>query len=174
MPEFVHGHGVVFPDCDYAPGADPVSAPRELVIDARDLAGNVTARVEALFRAWGKGRPAAPLTKRWVKRLGQQVLAPHFSLTLALGSALGWEEKALALLHEEQDVCLDFLHLNPRALVRGGAGTGKGGGRSRTTCGPSALRGRGSPGRCGPARTTSSARSCARGPGWRGTSRRTT
>ena len=125
MPEFVHGHGVVFPDCDYAPGADPVSAPRELVIDARNLAGDVTARVEALFRAWGKGRPAAPLTKRWVKRLGQQVLAPHFSLTLALGSALGWEEKALALLHEEQDVCLDFLDLNPRALVRGGAGTGK-------------------------------------------------
>jgi hypothetical protein len=95
------------------------------VIDARDLAGDVTARVEALFRAWGKGRPAAPLTKKWVKRLGQQVLAPHFSLTLALGSALGWEEKALALLHEEQDVCLDFLDLNPRALVRGGAGTGK-------------------------------------------------
>jgi DNA helicase IV len=60
-----------------------------------------------------------------VKRLGQHVLAPHFSLGLALGSALGWEEKALALLHEEQDICLDFLHLNPRAVVRGGAGTGK-------------------------------------------------
>jgi superfamily I DNA/RNA helicase len=81
--------------------------------------------VERLFRAWGEGRPGEKLTKKWVKRLGQQVLAPHFSLTLALGSALGWEEKALALLHEEQDVCLDFLDLNPRALVRGGAGTGK-------------------------------------------------
>lgn len=41
MPEFVHGHGVVFPDCDWEPGVDPVSAPRELVIDARDLAGDI-------------------------------------------------------------------------------------------------------------------------------------
>ena len=26
MPEFVHGHGVVFPDCDYEPGVDPMRA----------------------------------------------------------------------------------------------------------------------------------------------------
>ena len=125
MPEFVHGHAVVFPDCDFPAGVEAVSAPRTLVLDAGDLAGDVEARVEALFRAWGEGRAAEKLTKKWVKRLGQHVLAPHFSLTLTLGSALGWEEKALALLHEEQDVCLDFLDLNPRALVRGGAGTGK-------------------------------------------------
>ena len=92
MPEFVHGHGVVFPDFDYEPGVEPVSAPRELVIDARDLAGDVTGRVEALFRAWGAGRPAAPLTKKWVKRLGQQVLAPHFSHARArLGARVGGE-----------------------------------------------------------------------------------
>ena len=125
MPEFVHGHAVVFPDCDFATGADGVSAPRELVIDAGDLAQDAAGRLVEIFRLWGARRAAAPLTKKWVKRLGQHVLAPHFSLGLALGSALGWEEKALALLHEEQDICLDFLELNPRAVVYGGAGTGK-------------------------------------------------
>ena len=125
MPEFVHGHAVVFPDCDFTTGGDAVSAPRELVIDAGDLARDAAGRLMEIFRLWGVRRAAAPLTKKWVKRLGQHVLAPHFSLGLALGSALGWEEKALALLHEEQDICLDFLHLNPRAVVRGGAGTGK-------------------------------------------------
>ncbi len=93
MPAFVHGHAVVFPDCDFPAGVEAVSAPRRLVIDAGDLAGDVEARVEALFRAWGEGRAAEKLTRRWVKRLGQHVLAPHFSLTLTLGSALGWEEK---------------------------------------------------------------------------------
>jgi len=116
---------VVFPDCDFPAGVEAVSAPRRLVLDAGDLAGDVEGLVEGLFRTWGEGRAAEKLTRKWVKRLGQNVLAPHFSLTLTLGSALGWEEKALALLHEEQDVCLDFLDLNPRALVRGGAGTGK-------------------------------------------------
>ncbi|MBK9965399.1 MAG: NERD domain-containing protein [Holophagales bacterium] len=125
MPEFVHGHAVVFPDCDFTSGGGGVSAPRELVIDAGDLARDAAGRLMEIFRLWGVRRAAAPLTKKWVKRLGQHVLAPHFSLGLALGSALGWEEKALALLHEEQDICLDFLHLNPRAVVRGGAGTGK-------------------------------------------------
>ena len=125
MPDFVHGHAVVFPDCDFAAGADAVSTPRRLVIDAADLARDAEGRLREVFRLWGEGRAAAALTKKWVKRLGQHVLAPHFSLGLALGSALGWEEKALALLHEEQDICLDFLSLNPRAVVRGGAGTGK-------------------------------------------------
>jgi hypothetical protein len=125
MPEFVHGHAVVFPDCDFASGGDGVSAPRELVIDAADLARDAGGRLVEIFRLWNVRRASPPLTKKWVKKLGQHVLAPHFSLGLALGSALGWEEKALALLHEEQDICLDFLGLNPRAVVYGGAGTGK-------------------------------------------------
>ncbi|MHB8800279.1 MAG: nuclease-related domain-containing protein [Thermoanaerobaculia bacterium] len=94
MPEFVHGHAVVFPDCDFTAGAGGVSAPRELVIDAGDLARDAAGRLMEIFRLWGVRRAAAPLTRRWVKRLGQHVLAPHFSLGLALGSALGWEEKA--------------------------------------------------------------------------------
>ncbi len=117
MPEFVHGHGVVVPACDDAPGADPVRAPRELVIDARDLAGDVTARVEALFRAWGKGRPAAPLTKKWIA--ARSASSRRTSRMLALGSALRWEEKGGGG-EARRDV----------GRARGGRGPGREGGRT--------------------------------------------
>ena len=64
MPEFVHGHAVVFPDCDFTSGGDGVSAPRELVIDAgdltRDAAGAGVGRAEAgrAVRRAGGGRGA--------------------------------------------------------------------------------------------------------------------
>ncbi len=126
---FVHGHAVAFPDCDWRVEADPVGAPRELVADAGDLARGVERRVEELFALWARGRSGsgagAGLTKRWVKKLGQQLLAPRFSLGLTLGTELAWEERALARLHEEQELALEFLELNGRAVVIGGAGTGK-------------------------------------------------
>lgn len=70
-----------------------MSAPRELVIDAGDLARDAAGRLMEIFRLWGVRRAAASLTRRWVKRLGQHVLAPNFSLGLEFGSTLGWEEK---------------------------------------------------------------------------------
>src|SRR5450759_3643108 len=103
-PKFVHGHGVVFPDCEYTIDREPLAASSDLVIDASDLAGDLEARIERLYAYWASGRDAQPLTKRGVKRLGQQVLAPHFSLGLTLAGAIAWEERALALLSEEQSV----------------------------------------------------------------------
>lgn len=128
LPPFAHGHAVVFPDCEWSPGLDPASAPRELVLDVCALsagAAALEARLVAILASFASGHATQPLGRRWVKRIGQHVLAPRFSLGLTLGAALEWEETALARLHDEQDLCLDFLALNPRVLVRGGAGTGK-------------------------------------------------
>lgn len=123
-PVFAHGYGVVFPDSEYVLLNEPIAAPRELVIDAGDLAGRLEPRIKEIFRFWT--RPGSePLTKRQIKQLGQQVLAPHFELTLSVNAAIEWEERSLALLDEEQSICLEFLGLNGRALVEGGAGTGK-------------------------------------------------
>ena len=128
VPPFAHGHAVVFPDCEWSAEVHPVSAPPELLIDARGLASGAAAlaeRLAGILASFARGRETRPLGRQWVKRLGQHVLAPRFSLGLTLGAALEWEERALARLHDEQDLCLDFLALNPRAVVRGGAGTGK-------------------------------------------------
>lgn len=128
LPPFAHAHAVAFPDCEWSPGVEPASAPRGLLLDARDLsagAAALEARLVAVLASFARLHPTQPLGRRWVKRIGQHVLAPRFSLGLTLGAALEWEESSLARLHDEQDLCLDFLSLNPRAVVRGGAGTGK-------------------------------------------------
>jgi hypothetical protein len=124
VPAFVHGHAVAFPDCDYRPAHEPIEAPRELVIDAGDFAANLQQRIEKIYSVWA--RPGCgPLGKRRVKQLGQQILAPHFKLGVSLATRIAWDEKALCRLSEEQLICLDFLDLNRRCHVQGGAGTGK-------------------------------------------------
>jgi hypothetical protein len=124
MPAYTHGHAVAFPDCEYRPANVPISAPKELVIDASDLSSGLASRIESLYDAW-KRPGSEPLGKRGVKQLGQQILAPHFELTLPLATRIAWDEKALRPLSEEQLLCLDFLELNPRSHVQGPAGTGK-------------------------------------------------
>jgi hypothetical protein len=124
-PRFAHGHAVIFPDCQYDPERLPISAPRELVIDAGDLDQRAENAVERLFRTIASGREPEPMTKKLVKQIGQQVIAPHFQLVSTLLGDIAAEDAALVRLGEEQAICLDFLDLNPRVHVEGGAGTGK-------------------------------------------------
>ena len=121
---FTHGHGVVFPDIEYIPPNEPIGAPRDLVIDSSDLLNGFAARITRLFGYW-KRPTSEKMTSRQVKQLGQQILAPHFDLGLTLNAEIAWEERSLAALDDEQSICLDFLSLNERAIVEGGAGTGK-------------------------------------------------
>jgi hypothetical protein len=123
-PPFAHGHAVAFPDCAYQPPNEPIEAPRELVIDAIDFNGGIERRIDEIYARWA--RPGSePLGRKRVKQLGQQVLAPHFELGLSLADSIAWDERLLCRLSEEQLVCLDFLELNSRCHVQGGAGTGK-------------------------------------------------
>lgn len=125
--QLIHGHAVVFPDCDYRLDDEkqPLGQPRFLVLDASDLAGNVRGAVDRVYAHWAAGRPASSLDPRTLKKLSQNVLAPRFQLGLSLGTAIAEEESALCRLSYEQETCLDFLTLNPRCVVEGGAGTGK-------------------------------------------------
>ena len=124
-PTFAHGHAVVFPDCRYDPERIPIAAPRELVIDADDLERGAQAAVDRVFRTIQHGRTVQPMTKKLVKQLGQQVLAPHFQLVSTLRQDLGVEKAAFVRLEDEQLACLDSIEANPRVLVEGAAGTGK-------------------------------------------------
>lgn len=126
--DFARGHGVAFPDCDWEPRATPPDGPRELVLDRRDLAGGaVEERLVGLSRFWAanRGQSLQPLGKQRLKKLAQEVLAPHFGLRPTLEGAMAWEESALLRLAEDQEQCLESLALNPRARVVGCAGSGK-------------------------------------------------
>ena len=126
--DFVHASGVVTPDCEWAPRVQPPNAQRELVIDQRDLTeGRVEARLIALSQFWtaNRGQGVTPLGKQRLKKLAQEVLAPHFGLRPTLEGAIAWEETAFLRLAEDQEQCLEFLALNPRAKVVGCAGSGK-------------------------------------------------
>ncbi len=125
--DFVHGHGVVFPDCSWTPPAAAPDMPPGIVLDGPALASRDPAEsVGAVLAFWERERPGrAVLGKARVKRLAQRVLAPHFSLVPALGNVMDWDERALLRLSDEQELVLDFLERNPRAVVEGCSGSGK-------------------------------------------------
>lgn len=116
-------HAVAFPDCvvDGTPLASWVS--RSLLIDASD-AGRIRERIVDIMRD-ARAPGQRPLTRQQERRLCQEVLVRHFDLGLKLNGAIAWEKQALAMLTEDQSICLDFLALNKRCEVRGPAGTGK-------------------------------------------------
>jgi hypothetical protein len=123
---FTHGHAVGFPDCEYKIEREPLGARPELVLDCHAFAGNIEESLRRLYGLWSEGRKPEALGTKGVKKLGQEFLAPRFGLVgITLGSSLEWEESALKPLEEEQRVCLDFLEMNPRAVIEGGSGTGK-------------------------------------------------
>ena len=123
-PRFGWGHCVAFPHLDYDARGFPAHCPADLVIDAgkpSHLKDWITAIMA--HRVSHPGKRA--MTRQEMKLLAQRLLAPRFQLALSLQAEFGWEERALRLLTAEQAVCLDFLSLNPTALVQGPAGTGK-------------------------------------------------
>lgn len=125
--DFVHGYGVVFPDCLWSPTmAAPEMLP-EVVIDRAGMTeGDLEDRLLALFDFWGKDRKnLKPIGKQRLKRLGQKFLAPHFALMPSLGDVMAWNERALLRLSDEQELALDFLERNSRAIVEGCSGSGK-------------------------------------------------
>jgi len=118
----VSGYCVALPDCEVAETPLPAWGQAELVIDATHL-DRLTQRVVEIMR--GFGQQPAPIATGVFRALQQQVLVRYFDLGLKLTGEIEWEKQGLALLTEDQSICLDFLELNPRCLVRGPAGTGK-------------------------------------------------
>jgi len=123
---FVHGYAVAFP-MTVARNVDlPLDGPRELVIDADDLA-DIDAAVRRALGVWQKtarSRPA-PLTGRQFKRFRNAVLHPCIDLAPRLGAQLAAENQAFVRLTEEQATVVEGWLENPRLRVIGGAGTGK-------------------------------------------------
>jgi len=120
--QLVFGYGVVFPDCKF--DVQGSEWDRRQVADTRDMR-DFESWLSRLFRYWeqksfGNGRPDSSLLKR-MKRF----LRPEFEKAMPLHVQVGYVEKEVATLTEEQMRFLDMIDANPRVLCEGGAGTGK-------------------------------------------------
>ncbi|MCA2977832.1 MAG: NERD domain-containing protein [Myxococcaceae bacterium] len=119
VPPF--GVACCFPDCEFTEG--PTSADLEgLVLGGRDLAHLAQALPSVLAAATGPRAP--PRSNRWlevVHGLWGETWVPRVSLRDRLVAAT----EARSALDAEQLGTLDAAEDNPRALVTGGAGTGK-------------------------------------------------
>lgn len=112
-------HAVVFPDIEVTQLLG-LNAPREIVVDRVDLARPMEA-IERIFRHWGQNRA---LSKSDVQRIVDH-LAPTIRVRRLLRDDVGDAGQALLDLTSEQMVVLQAIRRVKRAMILGGAGTGK-------------------------------------------------
>ncbi len=113
---------VALPDCRADQAGLAESPLSRRLIDVGDLR-ELGKRVGTIFRQTGSQNERIP--KRVLRAIEQHVLARYYELVPTLSSQVEWERQSLDRLTEPQSLCLDFLELNRRCLVRGPAGTGK-------------------------------------------------
>lgn len=119
---FVHGHAVVFPDCNTA-GSLPPGADSSCLWTAKDLSALGT-KVEALFSKWDWRANSARLADGILDGIVRG-LTSTFQLTPALWREVEDQENTLIQLTEEQAKILEVLCEHPRAAIKGCAGSGK-------------------------------------------------
>jgi len=117
------GYAVAFPDVAVK-GDLRLDAPRQLILDASDMA-NLHAWLEQAFHYLQGRRPDdSPLGPHGIEEL-MAFLSPSWDLRPLLAAAIETEGQELARLTEEQFVMLDFLGRRRRAAISGCAGSGK-------------------------------------------------
>jgi len=112
-------HAVVFPDIEVTQLLG-LNAPREIVIDRVDLDRPMDA-IERVFRHWEQKRT---ISKSDIQRIVDQ-LAPTIRVRRLLRDEVEDAEQALIDLTTEQMDMLQMIRRVKRAIILGGAGTGK-------------------------------------------------
>jgi len=121
------GYGVVTPDIEWT--IDGLDTPKELVYDADDAASPFGRYVDRIVRYWqqwlrDRGRPITGLDEK-TRSAVVDLLRGDFDLRPTLAAQLGLVNEELLRLTEQQSRTVHGLTQNDRALIRGGAGTGK-------------------------------------------------
>ncbi len=117
------GYAVAFPDVAVK-GDLRLDAPRELILDASDMADLGTWVERALNYLQGRRPDDSPLGATGIREL-MDLLSPSWDLQPLLATEILEEEQELARLTEEQFIMLDFLGRHRRAAISGCAGSGK-------------------------------------------------
>ncbi|WP_417435556.1 NERD domain-containing protein [Idiomarina abyssalis] len=112
-------HGVVFPDINVE-GSISINAPRELIVDKNDLK-NPSVSFLRIVEYWNLKYqfPSGYLD------IAQKLLAPTIQITRHLSDQIEESERSIIQLTEEQSKVLYSLRRASKAIVYGGAGTGK-------------------------------------------------
>lgn len=122
---FIHAaHGVIFPNSGSPPGNLGPDRPSHLFCCSRQFRFEL--REWIADRMHERNRPAncQPLGQDGIKAL-ERLLAHPFTLSFRIGAALAEADDEFRALEPSQFHILDAIAEIPRALVRGGAGTGK-------------------------------------------------
>lgn len=117
------GYAVAFPDV-VVKGDLRLDAPRELILDASDMADLRSWLDRALRYLQGRRPDDSPLGPRGIEEL-VKLLSPSWDLRPLLAAEILQEKQELAHLTEEQFILLDFLGRHRRAAISGCAGSGK-------------------------------------------------
>jgi len=117
------GNAAAFPDVAVK-GDLRLDAPRELILDAADVADLATWVNQAFRYLRGQIPGDYPLGTRGIEEL-VALLSPSWDLQPLLSAEIAEERRELARLTEEQFIMLDFLGRHRRAAISGCAGSGK-------------------------------------------------
>lgn len=118
---FTYGFAVAFPDCRVT-GTLPPSVQPELILDAARLR-DVPVAVRRIFESFAR-RSHRALNDREVEFV-REALYPKYQLVPVIWRKIEDQEERLRRLTADQQRLLDFLANQPKAAIRGVAGSGK-------------------------------------------------
>ena len=118
---FIYGFAVAFPDCRVS-GSLPPSIQPELLLDAGRLQ-TLPEAVRRAFASFTRGNPRG-LTTRELESI-REALFPRYQLLPVAWRKVEDQEERLRRLTEDQRRLLDVLANQPKAAIRGVAGSGK-------------------------------------------------
>lgn len=118
---FTYGFAVAFPDCRLA-GTLPPSIQTELILDAAKLR-KLPDAVRRIFSSFSRPKHRA-LSEREVEAV-REALYPKYQLVPVIWRRIEDQEERLRRLTAEQQRIMDILANQPKAAIRGAAGSGK-------------------------------------------------
>ncbi len=122
---FIHtAHGVIFPSAGSPPGNLGADRPPRIFCCSRQFHDGLGKWVAERLKAGQRPENCEPLGRDGIAAL-ERLLAHPFTLSFRIGTALAEADTEFRVLEPSQYQILDIIADIPRALVRGGAGTGK-------------------------------------------------
>lgn len=118
----IRGHAVFFPDIKYSNSLVRTDCPKEILGTSEDLA-DLTGWLDKVFSFWSRGS----VTKPGQAGLDEikQIFAKVLTVTPLKSSRVSVNEARILQLTNDQLQILNFISSRRRAVIHGGAGTGK-------------------------------------------------
>jgi len=122
---YIHAaHGVIFPRAGSPPASLGADRPARIFCCSRQFQQSLREWIADRLKEGRRPENCEPLGHDGITAL-ERLLAHPFTLSFRIGAALAEADQQFRVLEPSQYHVLDFISEIPRALIRGGAGTGK-------------------------------------------------